>query len=193
VLEKEGRLLSSVFEECNNDALEVARFVSDWIVGFKDEYLKRAQLYVAMVAGRFQGRDDNPIDPKSLAKLTIIADYRVPQTMIGWGMIGISANLREHLLRKGEIREDSIWGQALRAVSITTCDILVDEVNALRQASKSSLEEVTSIHADPVLWAVPRQYQKAINNGDQVTINRLKELFIPGAEVPFPQIPTILL
>ncbi len=192
-LERRGENLSSVFAMYSGNALEVSRFIADWVVGFKDEYLKRAQLYTAMVAGRFQERSDTPIDPASLEALTIIADYRVPQTMIGWGMLNISDHLRDQLNSCRPIREDSLWGQGLRAVPIVACDLLVERLNAIRADTNLGLPRVTSIHADPVIWAAPRQYQKAIAKGDELQIKKLEQLFIKGAEVRFPLIPTILL
>lgn len=192
VLERNGLGLSDVFEQYQGNPLSVARHLSDWIVGFKDEYLKRAQLYAAMVAGRFQDRADNPVDMNALGDLTVIADYRVPQTLIGWGILDISDRLRDHLNRLGCIREDSVWGQGLRAGSIVAVDRFVEAVNLVRAQSDIPREPVTAIHADPVIWAVPRQYRKAIAKGDTALLKKLEGLFVPSRQVEFPQMPTIL-
>jgi hypothetical protein len=196
-LEEKGLGLTDTFGWYGGHAMSVARHFKDWVVGFQDEYLKRAQLYVGMVHGRFQNRDDNPVDPGSIDSLTVFADYRVPQTMIGWGIIDISDELRQALQDGKTLREDSPEAQGLRAVPIIAADLLVEEVNRIRlEQSLQSGEKyvpVTTLGADAVLWAAPRQYKKAIAKGDAATIDKLATLFQAEREVPPPQIPTILL
>lgn len=165
VLREAGDFLLSVgpkgvlgWMEANNlkGAGPIAVSIPVFLPSWRDPFLKRTQLFVGMLFGRFQ-RSGNPIDPTSLGDLTVFADYRLPQTLRAMGILQLPPNLEAHIEAGKNVPPGSDLEIELRAASILAGDRLVEEMNRNGTWGKVSVLEV-----DYLLWSVGRSLQKGI-------------------------------
>lgn len=89
---------------------------------------KRAQILVADLWAAFQGRGYGAFD--DIDAITMFADYRVPQSLLYFGILKYSEELesalkRHELLQSGEEREVEIRGCSIWAVEVVLCPPLI--------------------------------------------------------------------
>jgi hypothetical protein len=140
--------------QSRGDAFEIAQTLASTVEGFRDPFLKRAQLFVGMLYGRIRGHDDCPIHHESISKLTVFADYRVPQALIGMGIVRVSPDLEAALTAKTEFTDGEAREQELRAASIYSGTSLAAALATLRG------QPINALHVDYLLWKAPRDHQK---------------------------------
>lgn len=140
------------FQKHHRDAYRVSQAIPVILPTWRDPFAKRAQLFVGMVHGKFQNREEPVFDPKSLRDLTVFADYRVPQTLIAMGIIEVSAL---HLLSRINAHElvapCSRMELELRAATVVGADVLTQALDEMRD------EEVNVLHTDFLLWSAARK------------------------------------
>lgn len=155
-LENKGIGLIDFFNRHNNSAFHIAAAIEDHIIGYQDPFMKRSQLFVALLYGRLQSAPDCPIDQASLRQLTQFADYRLPQTKIAQGIIVPGEELAGILERKELMPEDSKLVSELRAATVHSGELLRAQINAQR----GNLPEVNAVGLDYLDWKAPRDLRK---------------------------------
>lgn len=158
-----SNLMHKLFLKYRSDAYFVSQALPTLLPLWSDPFYKRSQLFVAMVYGRFQDREDLPISKDSLADLTVFADYRVPQALMGLGIIRPGAQLRSDLYNNREISSGSRKELEIRAATILGADMLRSAL-----ISTTLNEELNSLHLDAFLWFLGRN-PSGIVDGESFT------------------------
>ncbi|MEI7974067.1 MAG: queuosine salvage family protein [Bdellovibrio sp.] len=140
-----------------NDAAEIAAKIPTTLATWQDPFLKRAQLFVGMLAGWYQGREDSPFAADSVDHLTIFADYRVPQTFRAMGILRVRKEAKANLQSGIWLEPGSTLEIELRAASILIGQMLVEEMNRVHD---SPWGHVTPLHVDYMAWSIGRSLGK---------------------------------
>ncbi|KAJ1655239.1 hypothetical protein IWQ61_004974 [Dispira simplex] len=152
IIRDTGRVLQQKYQgsfihcinESRQDALALVQRVTTDFDSYRDVgqflgrpvcFYKRAQILVADLWACFEGR--GPGSFRNIDKLTMFADYRVPQALVYVGALTYSTALTEHLrdpqfrLANGSRQEMEIRGNSIWAV-----ELLCHEIRRLMAASK---------------------------------------------------------
>ena len=103
---------------------------------FEDEFMKRSQLAVHVMDGVLKRRFDAKLEGTD--RLTVMADYRLPQLMYNFGAIKLSTGLHEKLMRSESIETGSREEKTLRAAAIVI-GRRVSELMGIPEAETDSL------------------------------------------------------
>ena len=112
--------------------------------GHRLRFLKRAQLCVAMIFGRFNGQ--GPGNFSDVADLTAFADYRLPQILRHLGILVFSNELAEAIERGRIFEAGSPEEVEIRCATIVA-------VERIRAALSNYWPSVTALHVDYLLWS----------------------------------------
>ncbi|MCB9759014.1 MAG: hypothetical protein H6739_04175 [Alphaproteobacteria bacterium] len=118
--------------------------------GERVRFLKRAQLCAAMIHGRFAGRGPGAFG--DVDKLTVFADYRLPQVLRAIGMMQLDPGLAARIERGEELVEGSVEEVEIRAVTVHAGE-------RLRQALLPQMPGLTALQVDHLLWRTGVQLQ----------------------------------
>ncbi|KAK7186520.1 hypothetical protein DPSP01_002047 [Paraphaeosphaeria sporulosa] len=170
-LREAGRVLHDHFDgsvvtliqDAKGSAAGLVNLLADRFSCFKDEsnyerkkvrFLKRAQIFVADLWAAFEGEgygEFNDID-----KITMFADYRVPQILHSLGLISYCPPL-EGRIRRGEIIESGhSWEVQIRGCSIWAIELLRREILKIQPNAK-----VNAILLDFFLYDLAKEKEKA--------------------------------
>lgn len=144
----------------DQSALTLLRLIVENFKCFRDEaiykghkvaFYKRAQILVADIWACFKGEGAGPF--KDIDEITMFPDYRVPQSLLFYGVFEYSEELLEKLkkqtiLNNGDEEEVEIRGCSIHAVEL---------VKNLAQ-EKLGHDKVNSILVDYYLWDFRRKY-----------------------------------
>ncbi|PKK90832.1 MAG: hypothetical protein CVV64_08100 [Candidatus Wallbacteria bacterium HGW-Wallbacteria-1] len=112
--------------------------------GFRDPFLKRAQLAWAMIHGHLGS------PPVKLKDLTLFADYKVPQTLHNMGILKYNTELTSRLENHENMSAGSQQELQIRAWTIICGERLVTELNRCR---KSTSRNWNGASLDYYLWS----------------------------------------
>ncbi|KAK7723959.1 hypothetical protein SLS64_000292 [Diaporthe eres] len=147
-------------EAANGSAAGLVNLLADDFACFRDEtkfegrrkpvrFLKRAQILVADIWACFQGEDYGAF--RDIDKITMFADYRVPQILSTMGCIFYSPTLNEVVKEKKIIESGSSWEAQLRDVEINA--ILIDFfLYDLMKDLESRGQETITHHRTRSIW-----------------------------------------
>lgn len=121
--------------------------------------LKRAQILIADLWSTFRGEANSPGYFSDIDRLTMFADYRVPQILIHLGLLKCSPKLLSLLNAAGQGRAPLLPANLgpdmggkleteIRGSSIQAVECLCDEMKRLRP----NLKKLNSILVDFYLW-----------------------------------------
>ena len=120
-----------LLEEAGGDAPEIARLLAQHFPSFRDvaeydgepvAFLKRAQICVADLAAQWSSEGHGTLE--RLDRLTVFADYRLPQLFRHWGVLRVDEALAERIEAHEEIPAGSAEEVELRAATIGIGDWL---------------------------------------------------------------------
>lgn len=113
-------------------------------------FRKRAQLCTAMIAGALGGVGLGAFH--DVARLTVFADYRLPQILRGTGVIALEDGLAARIARGDALAKGSVEETAIRAATVYAAE-------RLRVALAADQPAITALDVDHLLWrlAVDRQ------------------------------------
>lgn len=114
----------------------------DW-KGERVDFLKRAQLCAADIAGTFSGEGAGGLT--GLDELTCFADYKLPQLFHAEGVFRYSPDLERRIMREEEIPENSREEVEIRANTI-------EAVERLKKALARFGRKMSSQEIDWMLW-----------------------------------------
>ncbi|KAL2133412.1 hypothetical protein VTI74DRAFT_2413 [Chaetomium olivicolor] len=127
----------NLVEAANGSAARLANLLARDFDCFRDEHtfegrrkpiriLKRAQILVADIWACFEGEDYGEF--YDIDKITMFADYRVPQILNTMGCLSYSPPLETAIRAKKEIPSGSSWEMQLRATSIWCVELIRREI-----------------------------------------------------------------
>lgn len=160
----EGSFVNCV-KKANQSATSLLTLIVENFKCFKDEavykghtvsFYKRAQILVADIWACFKGEGLGYF--KDVEEITMFADYRVPQSLLYYGVFEYSKELLEKLkkqivLKNGDEEEVEIRGCSIHAVEL---------VKELVQKKLGADKKINSILIDHYLWDFRRRHNKEI-------------------------------
>ncbi|CAB3409416.1 unnamed protein product [Caenorhabditis bovis] len=175
----------SVIREGKFDALEILRLVIKYFPSFRDfaifegrkvSLLKRAQILIADAHGALENHE-NGQTIKGIDKLTMFADYRVPQALAFLGVLEYSQNLLDVLNKKELLENGSDEEVELRGFSIAACEEIVNQMNTLVSSCDeyNNVRPLTAIEVDYYLWLYRRRHAKEIE--EKIPFHRTRCIF----------------
>lgn len=120
--EKYNCSFAGLVASADQSAAELVNILATDFPCFRDEvrfenrksvrFLKRAQIFVADIWACFNGQDYGEF--YDIDKITMFADYRVPQTLCSLGCLWYSPGLEHSVREKKEIASGHTWEVQLR-------------------------------------------------------------------------------
>ena len=107
-------------------------------------FLKRAQICVADLYGAFGGKRWGAFT--DLDKLTIFADYKLPQVLRHYGILEYAPELAQRIDNQELLQPGGEEEVELRAATIWACELL------RREMSRISGQVITAVEVDQLLW-----------------------------------------
>ncbi|EED13144.1 conserved hypothetical protein [Talaromyces stipitatus ATCC 10500] len=138
----DGSFVNCIYD-ANKSAAALVNLLADEFSCFRDEasfdgrtvrFYKRAQILVADLWACFDGEsygEFNDID-----KITMFADYRIPQMLHQLGCLLYSPPLESHIRRREPIKSGSKWEMELRGTSIWCVELIRQEIERTRPETR---------------------------------------------------------
>jgi hypothetical protein len=153
LLERYSGQFTNAIEEANGSAVNLALLLEHDFTSFRDvavyhtkeiRFLKRAQIYVADLYGAFGGKRWGAFT--DLEKLTIFADYKLPQVLRHFGVLEYAPALSQRIDSQELLQSGGEEEVEIRAATICACEILSHEMSRLSRLS------ITAVEIDQLLW-----------------------------------------
>lgn len=167
VLMEHGGSFRSFMSQAGNDAQKMVQLVTEHIPSYRDQatyegrrisFYKRAQILVADYWGVMAARGEGDI--ANMDKLTMFADYRVPQALVHMGALRYSDKLME-ALRRGELLESGDRREVeIRGCSIWAVELIKQHLHRLVQERDKLSCPIISTIIDFYLWPYAKQHHK---------------------------------
>lgn len=123
--------------------------------GRRVPFLKKAQLAVALIAGRFA--DSDHYDVIGLDDLTLFADYVVPAILREYGVLEYDELLGSRVDEYEPIPENSRMEVEIRAATVVAGDRILERLSGAHGV------ETTAVHLDYALWETGRDQGLALH------------------------------
>ncbi|EEP79792.1 conserved hypothetical protein [Uncinocarpus reesii 1704] len=142
--DKYGGSFVSCIEEANNSAAGLVNLLAENFPCFRDEakfdgktvrFYKRAQILVADIWACFRGKKYGRFD--DIDKITMFADYRVPQMLYQLGCLLYSPPLESHIRQLKTIPSGHKWELELRGASIWCVELIRQIIMKNHTAAKA--------------------------------------------------------
>ncbi|KAG8432684.1 hypothetical protein GDO86_017069 [Hymenochirus boettgeri] len=171
LMDKFGGSYLNCIKMSNGSAVKLLQLVVENFPSYRDvgtykgklvAFYKRAQILVGDTWGVLEGKDEGCFN--DIEKITMFADYRIPQALVYFGALRYS----EELLRKlnegwlfnyGEEQEIEIRGCSIWAVELI-CERLRE---LFENEGKKMSNEINPVLIDHFLWDYARDYRLEIN------------------------------
>ncbi|XP_076010469.1 queuosine 5'-phosphate N-glycosylase/hydrolase [Genypterus blacodes] len=167
VLLEHGGSFRSFISQAGNDALKMVELIVEKIPSYRDEatyegkrisFYKRAQILVADYWGVMEASGEGDI--MNIERLTMFADYRVPQALVYLGVLRYSDTLMQalengELMMSGERREVEI-----RGCSVWSVELIKAHLCKLVQERDRQTCEINSAIIDFYLWPYAKQHHR---------------------------------
>lgn len=168
ILRETGRILVNSYngnplkfiESANQDAPYFVQLLTEIFPSFNDStcyntftisFQKRAQLAAAMLYARFRGKLWGTF--RNIDKLTLFADYKIPQILRELGILSYSPHLSTQVDQQIQIPENSPEEIQIRLATLASGEAIL---NALRPR----FPKVTALQIDSLLWTATQRYDK---------------------------------
>ncbi|VVD02465.1 unnamed protein product [Leptidea sinapis] len=179
VLHEVGAILidkyNSTFETCilqaNKSAVKLLQIIVSNFPCFRDEAVykkqpvslyKRAQILVADLWNCFGGQKWGEFH--DIDKLTMFADYRVPQVLVNYGVLSYSHELMEKLKNNELLPCGSDEEVEIRGCSIHAVELLKKRLEEKIREEGKSVEVPNSSMIDYYLWCYRRKHAQEMEN-----------------------------
>ncbi|MGZ3623570.1 MAG: queuosine 5'-phosphate N-glycosylase/hydrolase [Ktedonobacteraceae bacterium] len=153
LLERYSGQFTNAIEKAKGSAVNLALLLEKDFNSFRDvafyhskeiRFLKRAQICVADLYGAFGGKRWGAFT--DLDKLTIFADYKLPQVLRHFGVLEYAPGLAQRIDNLELLQSGGEEEVEIRAATIWACEILKYEMSRL------SGRPITAIEIDQILW-----------------------------------------
>ncbi|OKL57454.1 hypothetical protein UA08_07224 [Talaromyces atroroseus] len=149
----DGSFVNCIYD-ANQSAPGLVNLLANNFPCFRDEssfdgrtvrFYKRAQILVADLWACFDGQSYG--DFNDIEKITMFADYRIPQMLYQLGCLLYSPPLESHIRRLQPIKPGSKWELELRGASIWCVELIKQEIERRHPESKTAYStEQSSIY-----------------------------------------------
>ncbi|CAH0724499.1 unnamed protein product, partial [Brenthis ino] len=173
VLHEVGEILiekfENTFETCvknaNKSAVKLLEIVVNNFPCFQDEahykgkrvsLYKRAQILVSDLWNTFDG--SGPGEFYDIDKMTMFADYRVPQVLVYFGALSYSEELKEKLQKDIMLSAASSEEVEIRGCSIHAVELIKKSLQEKINSSGMNVEVPNASLIDYYLWCYRRKY-----------------------------------
>jgi len=153
LLEQYAGQFAHAVEKAEGSAINLALLLAQEFTSFRDvavysgrdiRFLKRAQICVADLYGAFGGKRWGAFT--DLDKLTIFADYKLPQVLRHYGVVEYDSGLAQRIDNQELLQPGGEEEVELRAATIWACELL------RREMSRISGQVITAVEVDQLLW-----------------------------------------
>ncbi|KAF2832764.1 hypothetical protein CC86DRAFT_364805 [Ophiobolus disseminans] len=144
ILEEEfSSSVTTLIEDANNSAAALVNLLAEKFPCFRDEgtferkkvrFLKRAQIFVADIWAAFDGEGYGAFT--DIDKITMFADYRIPQMLHSQGVIWYCPPLENKIRRLEPIESGHSWEMQIRGCSIWAVELLRREILKVKPDAK---------------------------------------------------------
>jgi len=131
--------------------------------GHEVRFFKRAQICVADLYGAFGGKHWGAFT--DLDKLTIFADYKLPQVLRHYGVLEYEPLLAERVDNQELLQPGGEEEVELRAATIWACELV------RREMSRISGQAITAVEVDQLLWYLGQ------NSSEMHPYHRIRTIF----------------
>ncbi|KAI5632868.1 putative queuosine, q, salvage protein family domain-containing protein [Phthorimaea operculella] len=165
LLEKYNGTFQTCLKEADKSAVKLLKIVVENFPCFRDEatykgkqvsFYKRAQILVADLWNFFGGKGCGEFE--DIEKLTMFADYRVPQVLVYFGAMSYSEELMKKLENDELLPTGSAEEVEIRGCSIHTVELLKKRIEEKLKQINSTAEVPNSVQIDYYLWCYRRKY-----------------------------------
>jgi len=170
MMQRFGGHCSNLLQECNNSAVKLLELVLEHFECFRDSAVfrdtqvaihKRAQIFVADVWCLFEGTGNASFT--DIDKLTMFADYRVPQSLQHYRIFLYDEQLMS-ILRDDKLLENGHpYEVEIRGCSIQAVELLTHKIKTILR-TKGSDATCNSILVDQYLWGYRRKNAEDMKN-----------------------------
>nr|CAD2134663.1 unnamed protein product [Meloidogyne enterolobii] len=191
LVEKFGGSFYNCLLKCSNSALNLLQLIIENFPNFRDfaeyrgrkvSFLKRAQILVADVYSCLHGKDSNA-DFTDINKLTMFADYRVPQALAYLNVLEYGNGLLENLKNNKLLKCGGEEEVQIRGFSIEACELILNEIKNICETRKNSinpetfkkLNNFTCVDVDVWLWLWRRANAQKIE--ESVPFHKCRSIF----------------
>ncbi|XP_012545868.2 queuosine 5'-phosphate N-glycosylase/hydrolase [Bombyx mori] len=165
LLEKYNGTFTTCLKEANKSALKLLEIIVNNFPSFRDEAVykgqklgiyKRAQILVADLWNFFGGKSWGEFE--DIDKITMFADYRVPQVLVYFGALSYSDELMEKLKNDILLQSGSEEEIEIRGCSIHAIELIKKRLEDALKKTGGDIELPNSGLIDYYLWCYRRKY-----------------------------------
>ncbi|GME66234.1 hypothetical protein GTA08_BOTSDO04974 [Neofusicoccum parvum] len=169
--------VATLISDARNSAAKLVNLLADNFACFRDEakfegktvrFLKRAQIFVADLWAAFDGKSYGEFS--DIDKITMFADYRVPQMLHTLGCISYSPPLEGRIRHHEEIESGHSWEIQLRGCSIWCVEQIRREIVQRHPEAK-----VNAILLDFFLYDTMKELETA--GQEQIAHHRTRSIW----------------
>ncbi|KIW06568.1 uncharacterized protein PV09_02997 [Verruconis gallopava] len=170
----------NLIKRANNSAAALVNLLAAYFLNFGDEirfegrmvrFLKRAQIFVADVWACFDGQGYGRFD--DIDKITMFADYRIPQILHTLGALTFSPPLESVIRKQLPIKAGSTWEIEIRGCSIHAVELIRREIAKMDPDTPinailidfflyDTMKELERTNADRSLDVIPHHRTRSI-------------------------------
>lgn len=165
LLENFGGSFKKCLEQAENSAITLLNLIVENFKCYRDEAIykghkvaiyKRAQILIGDIWACFGGKGLGYF--KDINKITMFADYRVPQTLLYYGIFEYSEDLIDKLKKNMILKNGDKLEVEIRGCSIHAVELLKDYAQKILKNN----ENINSILIDHFLWDFRRKHSNEI-------------------------------
>uniref|UniRef100_A0A1B6C8Q7 Queuosine 5'-phosphate N-glycosylase/hydrolase n=1 Tax=Clastoptera arizonana TaxID=38151 RepID=A0A1B6C8Q7_9HEMI len=175
----EGSFVNCV-ESCNKSAQNLLQLIVTEFPCFRDEatykgqrvsFYKRAQILIGDLWSLFNGKAYGEFH--DFETLTMFADYRVPQVLVYFGVLGYKDELKKKLQSELLLENGSEEELEIRGCSIEAVEQVKDVVKEIIK-SKNLSPLCNSVIIDYYLWTYRREHRKEL---ESIPFHKVKSIY----------------
>lgn len=176
VLERYNGSVYEMVKACNRSALKLVELIRSNLKSYRDQcmfngrevyFLKRAQIFAADLHYAFLGDNGEVAEHcrfDDIEKLTMFADYRVPQTLVYLNIL----HYDEYLIKKLEDDPHFPSGSQLE------CEIRGNSIQAVEKLKNFIDFPTNSVLIDFILWSYAKEHTEEMKH---IPIHKTKSVF----------------
>ncbi|XP_053554685.1 queuosine salvage protein [Bombina bombina] len=179
ILHQTGKILTEKFggsylncvKQSDKSAVRLMKLIVENFPSYKDvgifqgkqvAFYKRVQILVGDTWGVLGGQGDGNF--YDIHKITMFADYRIPQALVHFGTMRYSDELMKKLKEAWLFQNGDIQEMEIRGCSIWAVELICEHMRELfKEKGEEMSNEINPVLIDHFLWDYARDYRKEIN------------------------------